>query len=426
MSVPQVLLIANCDLTGGGIGSVFLRDVISHYPAGRMSCYTTVSSGRNPRETTVCGCRTRVRHVPFSRWPGCAGYLDWKFTRRALGEYSREIEEIVCRESVELVWVVLNSVSTIHLAHRALHRIDVPLVCTEWDSPQYFALCLPLSLLPWRSIFAEYKWLMQRAVRVSVMSETGRRIVREQYRAEGIPWRHGVGEPRRVSSAASRGRENDLRIGFAGSLYSKREWNALLGALDRARWTVGGRTVRVHFIGRFPRLFARRHERVLEHGMQTADQTLELLTSMDIAYLPYWLAPKWSYVVKTAFPSKLSTYVAAGVPVFYHGPGNSSVSEFLRDYPVGLECDSLESSPILACLERLAGDREFLARAAAARQAALADELGRHVMLDRFAQLLGIDRGELQTGPGDNVSNSVSMASPQFDRNNVAWRSRAA
>jgi hypothetical protein len=403
MSVPKVLLIANCDLTGGGIGSIFLRDAISYYPSGRMLCYTTVPSRPQLEEMMVCGCRTFVRQAPFSRWPGLAGYVDRKFTRRMLGDYSREIEEIVRRESIDLVWAVLNSVSTIHLSHYAMNRIDVPLVCTEWDTPQYFALCLPLGLLPWSSICAEYRWLLQRAARVSVMSETGRRVFREQYGVDGIPWKHGVREEVRRPGVRMRGGKDDLRIGFAGSLYSKREWNALVKALDNAGWMVGGRNVQIHFIGRFPRLFAKRNAGVLEYGTQTFDRTKELLALMDVAYLPYWLGSKWSYVVRTAFPSKLSTYVAAGIPVFYHGPRDSSVSEFLQEYPIGLECDSLDSAEIVRCLERLAGDGDFLERAAKAREAALAGELGHDAMLTRFAQLMGIDRNQLTAAENDHA-----------------------
>jgi hypothetical protein len=399
MSVPKVLLIVHCDLTGNGIGSLFLRDVISCYPAGRMLCYTTIPFRPSSPETIVCGCRTLVRRVPSSRWPVAAGYLDWRFRGGALARQVDEIEDLARRESVDLIWSVLGAVSTIHLSCHLMKRINVPLVCTEWDSPQYFALCLPMSLLPWDVVFDEYRWLLERAVRVSVMSETGRRVFREQYNVDAIPWTHGIRSthwrPARAGDATT-----DLAIAFAGSLYCKREWNALMQALHRARWTVQGRNARVHFIGRFPRLFARRGEGVVEHGPQTFPRTLDLLASMDIAYLPYWLDPKWSYAVRTAFPSKLTSYVAAGLPLLYHGPRDSSVSRFLQDYPVGLECDTLNPSTILRCLERLAGDQSLLDRATAARQSALENELGHHVMLARFAQLLGIDRGELREDRG--------------------------
>jgi len=83
------------------------------------------------------------------------------------------------------------------------------------------------------------------------------------------------------------------------------------------------------------------------------------------------------------------------VPVLYHGPEDSSPAIFLRRYPVGLSCHSLESGEIRRTLRTLLCDRPVRDSITREQRRALEEQLGAEAMLRRFADVIGIDRALL-------------------------------
>jgi hypothetical protein len=128
--------------------------------------------------------------------------------------------------------------------------------------------------------------------------------------------------------------------------------------------------------------------------LSLADALTEL-ASTDVAYVPYWFDRGHARAAQTSFPNKISAYVAAGVPVFYHGPRESSPADFLQRYPVGQSCHSLDAADIQRTLRTLLFDRALRESFARARQCVLEECLGLEAMLRRFAELLGIERDQL-------------------------------
>jgi hypothetical protein len=121
---------------------------------------------------------------------------------------------------------------------------------------------------------------------------------------------------------------------------------------------------------------------------------------MHLAYLPYWLDRKYAEIVKMTFPNKLATYVAARVPVLYHGPQDSSPTRFLQRFPVGLNCGSLETTDLAAAIERLVSDPAFRSDAMRFCDQAYEQELSDAVFRQRFAEFVGIDSRWLRCAQG--------------------------
>jgi hypothetical protein len=145
-------------------------------------------------------------------------------------------------------------------------------------------------------------------------------------------------------------------------------------------------------------------------GWQSPEKTIELMSQVDVTYLPYWFDRSHSLSVRLCFPSKLTTYLAAGRPVLFHGPKDSSPAHFFSRFPVGLCCHSLEEPEIIESLRRFIIDRKFYALATQAGQAALDQELDLRVFRRRFATLIGIEEEELFS-----LSQYGSYSTPQID-----------
>lgn len=395
MRYPKVLLIVNSNPQGSGVGEIFLRDLARAYPSEQLVRFSTVPGKATRYEGEWHRHPVYTEPVAMSAWPVVSSYRELQFHLKVRQHVMARVETICAKHQVDLIWCVANSPSIISLAHDLMQKTQLPFVTTVWDTPEYFILNQwldPVTAWQLRRKFAE---VLQRSLRVSVTGEAMREMFLAQYGVHCISCLHGV-DPQLVHEHQSKLQAADqLTIAFAGSLYAKREWNALLRAVESAHRRIIDRKVVVRFIGRFPRTFARSADFVEQLGVLSQEETIAALATADIAYLPYWFISRRRYVVKTAFPSKLSSYLAAGLPILYHGPQDSSPTHFLATYPIGIACHSLRGTDILNTLNRLVTDDSLIKEATTARQKVLAGVLSQRNMLDSFAALLGLRAGSL-------------------------------
>ena len=144
--------------------------------------------------------------------------------------------------------------------------------------------------------------------------------------------------------------DKGFTIGMAGQIYAEREWDALVKALETNGWRIAGRDVTIRHIGRPVDVRVEWADRIEECGWQSQEETIRLLSETDLAYCPYWFDPAFEEAARLSFPSKLTTYFAAGVPVLFHGPEYASPARFIREHQAGLCCHSVDSDEIVKVL----------------------------------------------------------------------------
>jgi len=320
---------------------------------------------------------------------------EWQFDLTVKSDAATQIKQIVRSENIDLIWCVTNSSSIISLMDHLLEEISTPVVTMVWDTPQHFVLGQHLDRLTAQILKHRFAQVLHKSERVSVTGSAMQRVFWRDYGIDSVSIVHGINRDLWHAGLASPRVSNELIIVFAGSLYAKREWNALLDAVETTNAIIAKRRVVIRYFGQFPRTGVRKAPFVEFMGTLPPDVTLRALSGADIAYLPYWFDEKYSYVVRTSFPSKLSTYLAAGLPVLYHGPKDSSPTEFFSVYPVGLCCHSHGAKDISENLERLATDDALIRSIVDARRYAQEQELSLDVMLQRFATLINVDYHQL-------------------------------
>jgi len=316
------------------------------------------------------------------------------------------------QQRVDLIWAVLNSPSAILLARPLAHALRVPLVVSVWDPPEYLADDERLEPRTRHRVLREFGRAMKSATRRAVISENMREEYRRRYGIDAIVHRHGISDelrhpPKQAPAAADR-----LVIGVAGNLYARREWNALLAALTLHQWRIGGRQVILRVMSSGIQATAKGPAQIEYLGWRSPEETIRLLADADVGYLPYWFDERYRLSVRLCFPTKLCTYLAAGIPTWFHGPEDSSVTRFFRSYPAGVCCHSRKPDVIAASLDRLATDGLLYSSAVAAGQAALDSELSFATFIDRFAELLSIDPQDLlpkPTAPTPSVSRQPAL-----------------
>ena len=216
------------------------------------------------------------------------------------------------------------------LAQRAIY------ICvTVWDAPEYLMQNLRMSKRTQARVIERFWLLLRQARSCSVVSDN----MKTEYsmRTPDLPivyLRHGIAQMPAVPKSHMPSRV--LRMVFAGSLYSKKEWNALVQALVDANWMVAGRKIQLEFVGHFPMREAKRPKELVIHPAMPLDEVLA----------------------------------------------------FMARYPYGVVCNSFATEAILNRLDALIqniGTEPMRS----ARDAAMAQELSDAAMLRGVRQLLG-------------------------------------
>lgn len=365
-----------------GIGSLFLRDIVAAAPD--LTVYWRVVPAfmlgaiiakKGFGWNAVKALAARMGVLNDIR---LAVFCSWRLKRQA-DALEREFRQ----SGADRIWVTTSSPELICLASSLAKRgIDVRV--TVWDAPEYLAQNLQLSKRSTAQIRDQFQTLLKLARVCSVVSDG----MKDEYAAQvpELPFvvmRHGIA-PRQAAKSTADG----VRIVFAGSLYSKEEWNAFVTALESVNWRVGGRNIQLEFVGVFPLKGALRPRALVLHSPMPQADTVSFMATADIGYLPYWLDPAKEFVAQTSFPGKMTAYSAAGLAIFHHGPASSSVTRFLSRYPYGIACDSLQTPKILERLETLVltmNDQDVHQ----ARSKAMKHELSDAAMMRGFRALVG-------------------------------------
>lgn len=261
-----------------------------------------------------------------------------------------EVINFALEHNVTSIWCVLEGQTVIQLALPVSKRLNLPLFTEIWDPPHWWLKESAVDPVSTRRIIRCF----EKTIRASSGCYAASWAMAEKY-AHDYGVRTSVFTPsvdKILSHPASRAMCDDstFTIGFAGVVYMLNEWEGLLAALDSVDWRIGGRDVKLRVLSREVsfKCFNKRNIEYL--GYRSQEETIKLLSETDIQYCPYWFDPKYSEEAKLSFPSKLTTYFAAGRPVFFHGPEYASPAIFLKKHNAGVLCHTLNNVGIVQSL----------------------------------------------------------------------------
>ena len=398
---PRLLIVSPVAPVPEGVGGVYLRDLCLMYPADRLAFAVLpgIGAGAWP-EPLAQAPRTMLDAVPergFDRWgrqvqQSTRGLFDRYVDRRPLPRLIEHVADFASRTQPDLLWIPLAGPTMINVAAALHRRLGVPMITTVWDPPDY---ALPhywgIRGTALGRIMARFSDAIRASVRCAVASAEMGETYERRYGTPCVPMIHGLPESEWIAPTGMRSPNEPFVIGYAGSLYARREWDALIAALAAAQWRVGGRAaiVRVLAAGLDMRVTGPAHIEFL--GWHSTADAVRILASCDVCYVPYWFDDAFRPGVELSFPNKVSLYLAAGRPILYHGPERATPTRFLERWPVGIACHSLDAPDITRALRVAASDADFHDRAAAAIPRVLREELGLHVFRQRFADFVGVD-----------------------------------
>lgn len=203
----------------------------------------------------------------------------------------------------------------------------------------------------WLAPLMQHSWLRlaRRARSVDVVSNGMQEIYSRIHHFDSIICRPHV--PHLPQIPAFVPRDNQLRVGHIGSIYSEPEFRCFLITFGKlARCT--GKTPVLVLIG------AGGLDRIaLQHCMGDNSEiedfpgldesvAVQHLATCDLVYCMYPFDRRDAFFRQTSLPTKLSTYVQSQRPIFAHTLDDSTLAELLGPLPIATVCSSLESPDI--------------------------------------------------------------------------------
>lgn len=415
-STPPKLLLLTGTIPGASDGAgIILRDLCLAYPRGRLVCSAFIAP-EDPIITPLEWLPTQTFPMPrlrlFTRVPrplrdGLKEGYDRLQQVRVSTAFIAQATAQGRAHAVDGVWAVLNHPLLIYSAHRIAAALGKPLYVQVWDDPAQYLAEKMITQRAWKPLMQAFAHSLQTAAQVMVVSEPMEAEYRRRYSLERtVVLCHGLPETLQQHPPPRLSTDDSFSIGFAGTFYGTTAWNALLRALDACGWRVGGREVCIHVLGvRLPdeRTFSPRNIRFL--GYRPWEDVTRLLSQTDVLYVPSWFSPAKQAFTQWSFPSRLPSYLAAGRPILYHGEAEGSVMRFLRRYPCGLACHTLDADDLLRTLTQFTDDAAAYAAMCLVAQQAARQEFSEGVLRARFAAFLGINPMELHP--------STAVSTPQ-------------
>jgi hypothetical protein len=390
------LMVLSTSLPGTRHGGGVVYDaILEAYPRDRYVCVSLrppswrATPGQAPASLAGVPCLA----APVAPEPSLRGSRFYLPVVRALGFLwaspwrVRQVVNFGRRHGVDMVWAEFYK-ETLLLAPRVAAGLGVPLVGTIWDDPAGWLLDGGYDRLSRRLLLARFREALGAATRVSVVSEAMQRDYRGRYGLESslLRFGHNLSD---APDAPVRHPEATV-VGFAGSVYGEDAWRAFLAAC--ARLNEGGRLppLKIQLFGAEGFPYPHPGVEVTCQGWLPLQEMLRNLAATDFCYLPYWFTPERHRHAQLSFPTKLTTYLAAGRPVLYHGPADADVSSIIRTQGLGLRVHSLASEDLKAAVTRLATDRQVHHDCQRAADRAFHLEFNDAVMRRNFAKLIGI------------------------------------
>jgi hypothetical protein len=243
----------------------------------------------------------------------------------------------------------VNSSAVIDVCWRLQKQFQTPLCLQIWDDPLHILRQRGLDRWTTRQTLKRFDDLLQKADRVAVISEQMREAYAARTAAQIYIIRHGVNCTPEVYAAQSN--QGRFVIGFSGAMYADTAWRAFQGALDLLGWEIDGRKVELIVLGSRVSFQSRKVASARFLGWRTQEQVIEALSACDLLYLPQSFGSLDEPLTRLSFPTKLSTYVATGRPVFLHTPEYGSLTKFSRNQNFGLLCNELNPAVIAKILQ---------------------------------------------------------------------------
>jgi len=382
-----------------GVGQLYLRSLCRLLPPRSVAVAALLASGEvwsPPGDVEVIDqlrlerryeSAYRPRQGPVGQAAATAG------VRFCLEPHARRLTEEAVEwgreRSVGGVIAVLDGPLTMLMSSSLAQQLRVPLHTLVWDAPEHVLERFGHSSWSARHLQRGFDAAVRQSAGVAVLSEAMQDRCAAAYRARCTIVRQPIEDEWKLGPrATARHPREDFVIGFAGSVTARDEVELLCRTLDAENWMIAGRKVRLRVYGlRF--VCQGQAARWIDYRGYLPDvaDVVAGLSECDVLFLPQPFRAADRAFTEFSFPTKLTTYLAAGRPVLLLAPPWSALTDFCRRHALPIVCDQADPAVLLEHFRRFATDQEHVGDVEL-RQIAAAEELRPQMMRERVNEWL--------------------------------------
>lgn len=267
----------------------------------------------------------------------------------------RQLTDLIKKEKVTQVWIVMTSPQVIFLSHRLLKLPDIEFFSSVWDSPEEYSKMLHMPWLMRQKMLSDFNTIMKRSVNLGVASFNMKKEYETRFNKKCYILQGDVVEDTLIKNDILLP-DKYLIIGFAGWLYTPEVWDALFKALDLVKWRLNNKDVKIRIIGNGISFIPPAGCLIEFLGKQPVVKARSILRESYINFVPYRFDEISRYGSSVSFPSKINTYLAAKRPIFTIAPSYSTPFQFIEGFELGVACDSLKPEEIIKSLKKIVSD----------------------------------------------------------------------
>jgi len=408
--MKKILLLTDIPPCKSLTAGLVLDQLCRFLPKGSIACFAIVNPAVKARITAdldwipveyyVKPCESRrVFSDTFSAVNKTCSYLMEYYSELVLSRrITGRVREFAERFKPDMLWCVIQGQTEVHLASKVADLLGIPLLIQIWD-PLYFWMDSHIPDEVTRNrILRKFEKILRSCDGFFAASTIMAEQYHRDYGVRTVPFLPSLDERLALPPAEEINPGSEFIIGGAGKLYPAEVWHALFKALDSVDWQIEKRNVRIRLLAQDAVLHAEGKMNFEFLGWRSQNEAIQLLSEADLLYCPYWFDPYYEEITKLSFPGKLTTFLATGRPVMFHGPQDASPARFLRAHDTGVLCHSLEPHEIVAVLSAVIKDRERYAILARNGRHAFDRHLTLKSMRRNFAEFLMIDESLLLDG----------------------------
>lgn len=331
---------------GTGGGATLFRNLLSQLTGAEFHWFYLSHSRSDIGNTTRLGPPVLGGSLPKDAFNSASIFVFQ--SHPALAAHARTI----LQWSPDVVWV--NAMNEGLLLGKLLAEMGkARLHVTVHDDPMGLAMKSKRYRHLARIIDLRCRTLLNRASSVDVVSEAmGSKYYKRFGVTSNVVFRY-IDRP--ATAIARPSLESVIKIGHVGSVYSAREVEAFFGALRSLEQSDGIR-FKVLAFGRSPALesAAVKFSGLVQFlGDVAEDEVVRRLANCSFVYSMYSFDSRHRIFRETSQPTKISTYLMAARPILVHSPQNSTTSQMMEKFRLGVPVNSLAQADLVTGIRRI-------------------------------------------------------------------------
>lgn len=363
-----------------GGGAKILRSVADHPPISVSSVCTGVgrSQSRWSGSETLIPIRPPLGRLERTRFHWFGGYIEqlWQ------ASFQRRLEEHLIRVGATDVHLLPHSWGDFEVGFRVARHLGLGVHVSIHDDFLYTAGSHPY--LDRMEQALENVW-REAATRFVISQEMGQEYCRRYGERSYLIHTDGSDPRMRLEFEPPSTEVNLYFMGMFNNTYIP-NFTALTTALEKHQALFAqGRPLR--FTIRTHGFNAANYPggdiiKVLPFAsVETVEAEMRL---QHLLYLPLPLEPEWENLCKFSLSTKMVSYLAAGVPILYHGPESSAVAQYLRRNEAAIQIHSNDPEVIASSLEKALVDFSTLKSVSENAQDVVRRDFDARKLRDRF------------------------------------------